>query len=124
MTIFRRLFNKLKKKDPMAIFNRITIHLEQPICDCFYDGEGPYWTVPRDHNNRPTLEVGCEKCGTKLIIGNDKFVARFEYKQKDEERLKYNEAQRKQQEDREGADAEEDQEDKPKLKVLEFPEQE
>lgn len=90
-------------------------HLEHPICDCFYKEEFPHYTWGTfldERNNKRGLRIYCEICKTVLEIPGGRFKARVTVHNYDKDRKEYSQTKAGQNQE----------EKKPNLKVLEFPE--
>lgn len=99
------------------MFLRTEHHLDKPICQCYYSGShgGYEWGIWLDKTGKAGLLIVCKDCDIELRIPNSGFKARILVKNADEEKLKYNQAKKKQ---------EFDEEKKFVPKVLEFPNRE
>lgn len=69
------MFRAIKEWWKFRMFKKIIIELNGPICTC--EEENLAWGTGIDKDSHPTLEIFCRKCGTKLLVPNKKFVARF-----------------------------------------------
>ncbi len=57
------------------MFKRATIELTGPICDCEIQNLG--WDIGNEGVGKPTLEIICKTCKTRLTVSNEKFRATF-----------------------------------------------
>jgi len=57
------------------MFDSITINLDGPICSC--DVRNLEWAMINTTNVPYRLEITCGTCHTKILVPEDKVVARF-----------------------------------------------
>lgn len=57
------------------MFDRIVIHLTEPICSC--EEQALSWSICQDRDRQSCLRIACRTCKTILIASNRTFVASF-----------------------------------------------